>query len=206
MTFHEKQCTLIVLLVVLPKLLVFSNWLIRLTNSIDIFFSGFRGQNCEENINDCPGHLCQNGATCVDGIKNYTCLCPSTYMGRFCEQDVDECSQRPSVCQNGATCTNSVGGYSCICVNGWTGPDCSININDCADAACFNGATCIDRVGSFYCKCTPGKTGKSKLVHVHLQWYWFKARRHLSTFTYWNVLYGIFSVGQFVLIQLSTCP
>lgn len=124
------------------------------------FLSGFRGQDCEENIDDCPGHQCQNGATCIDGVNSYTCGCPSTYTGRFCEQDVDECSLRPSVCQNGATCTNSVGGFSCICVNGWTGPDCSVNIDDCAGAACFNGATCIDRVGSFYCRCTPGKTGK----------------------------------------------
>lgn len=123
------------------------------------FQSGFRGANCDENIDDCPGHQCQNGATCIDGINSYTCQCPSTYTGHYCGQDVDECSLRPSVCQNGATCTNSVGGYSCICVNGWTGPDCSVNIDDCAGAACFNGATCIDRVGSFYCRCTPGKTG-----------------------------------------------
>lgn len=117
--------------------------------------------NCEENIDDCPGNHCQNGGSCVDGVQGYTCLCPATYTGKFCEQDVDECLLRPSVCHNGATCTNMVGGYSCICVNGWNGPDCSINIDDCAGAACFNGATCIDRVGSFYCQCTPGKTGKS---------------------------------------------
>lgn len=126
------------------------------------FVSGFRGGNCEENIDDCPGHQCHNGATCIDGINTYTCQCPPTYTDQFCNQDVDECSLKPSVCQNGATCTNSAGGFSCICVNGWTGPDCSVNIDDCAGAACFNGATCIDRVGSFYCQCTPGKTGKQK--------------------------------------------
>jgi hypothetical protein len=123
--------------------------------------AGYRGKNCEENIDDCPGNLCQNGATCVDDINRYSCMCPPTYMGELCEQDVDECGLRPSVCQNGATCTNSIGGFSCICVNGWAGPDCSVNIDDCAGAACFNGATCIDRVGSFYCRCTPGKTGNT---------------------------------------------
>lgn len=128
--------------------------------------SGYRGKNCEENIDDCPGNLCQNGATCVDDINRYSCLCPPTYMGELCEQDVDECGQRPSVCQNGATCTNSIGGFSCICVNGWAGPDCSVNIDDCAGAACFNGATCIDRVGSFYCRCTPGKTGTSNACSI----------------------------------------
>ncbi|OAD53539.1 Neurogenic locus Notch protein [Eufriesea mexicana] len=120
--------------------------------------TGFRGDQCEENIDDCPGHLCQNGATCMDRINEYSCLCPPSYTGTQCELDVDECSVRPSLCHNGATCTNSPGSYSCICVNGWTGPDCSVNIDDCAGAACFNGATCIDRVGSFYCQCTYGKT------------------------------------------------
>ncbi|KOC63776.1 Neurogenic locus Notch protein, partial [Habropoda laboriosa] len=119
----------------------------------------FRGEHCEENIDDCPGNLCQNGATCKDRINEYSCLCPPSYTGTQCELDVDECSVRPSLCHNGATCTNSPGSYSCICVSGWTGPDCSVNIDDCAGAACFNGATCIDRVGSFYCQCTYGKTG-----------------------------------------------
>lgn len=122
--------------------------------------SGFQGAHCEENIDDCPGNLCQNGATCMDRVNEYSCLCPPAFTGTQCELDVDECSVRPSLCHNGATCTNSHGSYSCICVNGWTGPDCSVNIDDCAGAACFNGATCIDRVGSFYCQCTYGKTGK----------------------------------------------
>lgn len=116
------------------------------SNFIFIFgVPGFRGDQCEENIDDCPGNLCQNGATCMDRVNEYSCLCPPSYTGTQCELDVDECSVRPSLCHNGATCTNSPGSYSCICVNGWTGPDCSVNIDDCAGAACFNGATCIDR-------------------------------------------------------------
>lgn len=132
----------------------------------NICVSGFRGHHCDENIDDCPGNLCQNGATCMDRVNEYSCLCPPSFTGPQCELDVDECSVRPSLCHNGATCTNSHGSYSCICVNGWTGPDCSVNIDDCAGAACFNGATCIDRVGSFYCQCTYGKTGKSREVNT----------------------------------------
>lgn len=72
-------------------------------------FLGFRGKNCEENIDDCPGNLCENGATCIDIINGYTCACPPRFTGEFCGEDVDECSIRPSVCQNGATCTNTFG-------------------------------------------------------------------------------------------------
>lgn len=152
-------------------------WAVRAARRMEllIFFfilrAGFKGANCEINIDDCPGHLCQNGGTCVDGINSYTCRCPPTFTGEHCQLDVDECSLRPSVCHNGATCTNSFGGFSCICVNGWTGADCSVNIDDCAGAACFNGATCIDRVGSYYCKCTPGKTGKLEDGTWHV---WFR--------------------------------
>lgn len=121
---------------------------------------GFTGTNCEENVDDCPGHLCQHGATCMDGINTYVCACPATFSGPHCSRDVDECALRPQVCKNGATCTNTIGSYSCICVNGWTGPDCSENIDDCAGVACFNGATCHDRVGFFQCQCPAGKTGK----------------------------------------------
>ncbi|GBP73354.1 Neurogenic locus Notch protein [Eumeta japonica] len=54
----------------------------------------YRGQNCEVNIDDCPGHKCQNGATCVDGLNKYTCECPPTFTGQLCETDVDECALR----------------------------------------------------------------------------------------------------------------
>ena len=37
-------------------------------------------------INDCEGHECLNGATCVDGINSYTCTCPTSHSGDRCEQ------------------------------------------------------------------------------------------------------------------------
>ncbi|XP_062584759.1 sushi, von Willebrand factor type A, EGF and pentraxin domain-containing protein 1-like [Saccostrea cucullata] len=46
---------------------------------------GFRGERCEENIDECLTNICQNNSTCVDGINGYTCTCPPNYKGRFCE-------------------------------------------------------------------------------------------------------------------------
>lgn len=61
---------------------------------IFILFLGYDGKNCEQNIDDCPGHLCQNGGTCIDGINSYHCACPPNYSGENCEKDVDECAIR----------------------------------------------------------------------------------------------------------------
>eukprot|EP00808_Paulinella_micropora_P016736 g83090.t1 len=39
-----------------------------------------------QNIDDCPGHECLNGATCVDGVQSYSCKCVDGYFGDFCEK------------------------------------------------------------------------------------------------------------------------
>ncbi|XP_010714209.1 neurogenic locus notch homolog protein 2 [Meleagris gallopavo] len=121
--------------------------------------SGFEGNICEKNVDDCPNHNCQNGGICVDGVNTYNCRCPPQWTGQFCTEDVDECQLQPNACQNGGTCTNHNGGYACVCVNGWSGDDCSKNIDDCFTASCANGSTCIDRVASFSCICPEGKAG-----------------------------------------------
>ena len=97
-----------------------------------IIILGFGGARCQNNIDDCPGHLCQNGGKCIDGINTYTCECPLEWSGKYCSEDVDECSGSNNPCQNGATCANEEGGYSCICVNGYEGNNCEKNVDDCA--------------------------------------------------------------------------
>lgn len=43
--------------------------------------AGFTGQNCEENVDDCPGNNCKNGGACVDGVNTYNCRCPPEWTG-----------------------------------------------------------------------------------------------------------------------------
>lgn len=61
--------------------------------SLLVFVAGFNGTNCENNIDDCPGHQCANGGTCMDGVNTYNCQCPPEWTGKgFVSSSVNVCS------------------------------------------------------------------------------------------------------------------
>lgn len=41
----------------------------------DCEMTGFAGVHCEEDILECESDPCQHGATCLEGINHYSCLC-----------------------------------------------------------------------------------------------------------------------------------
>ncbi|XP_060596420.1 uncharacterized protein LOC132750448 [Ruditapes philippinarum] len=45
--------------------------------------------------------------------KYYTCECPTSWEGRYCEHDVDECSR--GFCEAWKVCDNKIGSYDCYC-------------------------------------------------------------------------------------------
>ena len=47
-------------------------------------------------IDYCSNASCKNGASCVDGMKNYTCSCVVGYTGDQCETGISGLSQRHS--------------------------------------------------------------------------------------------------------------
>lgn len=93
-TVIEFKCNCSQLFTILLKMCLLSseiyNW---------IYISGFTGNNCELNYDDCITLPCLNGGSCVDGIDSYTCQCASGYTGLNCSTDVNECSSSP--CANG---------------------------------------------------------------------------------------------------------
>nr|XP_020461507.1 lactadherin-like isoform X2 [Monopterus albus] len=46
---------------------------------------GFEGVHCQINVNDCANQPCKNGGTCRDADGDYTCQCPSPYVGKQCQ-------------------------------------------------------------------------------------------------------------------------
>lgn len=82
------------------------------------------GAHCEVNVDDCLMRPCANGATCLDGINRFSCLCPEGFAGRFCTINLDDCASRP--CQRGARCRDRVHDFDCLCPSGYGGKTCEL--------------------------------------------------------------------------------
>lgn len=118
---------------------------------------------------ECGDNPCRNGGTCTDLFAGFHCACASSFTGRTCEADVNECTLFAGTdmgCQNGATCRNTHGGYQCLCPAGWFGVHCTERSDDCLSASrvslCEHG-TCVNVVGqrtrNYRCICDQGWTG-----------------------------------------------
>ncbi|XP_049322590.1 protein crumbs homolog 2a [Astyanax mexicanus] len=143
---------------------------------------------CSESSEKCVSSPCQNGATCVDTMDDYVCLCSRDgvrYMGKDCEElydacvfaecegcvselgtgnftcpaEVDECASDPCVGAR-TECLKEPDGFLCLCPDGLGGDDCTARITDCVDQPCLNNATCRRQLDGFVCECAPGYRGE----------------------------------------------
>uniref|UniRef100_A0A8C5YHH7 Protein crumbs homolog 1 n=1 Tax=Microcebus murinus TaxID=30608 RepID=A0A8C5YHH7_MICMU len=93
---------------------------------------GFTGIHCEEDIDECSSHPCQNGGTCENLPGGYTCRCPldgpsgTFYGGRDCSDVLLGCAHHP--CLHQGTCVPHLRdgrhGFRCLCPPGHAGPVC----------------------------------------------------------------------------------
>lgn len=119
------------------------------------------------NKNLCKAYSCFNGGNCtvvqhdtLSVFYNYTaaCVCPNTWKGSRCEDDVNECLVK-STCGRHGHCSNSKGDFMCFCDPGYEGKHCERDINECASMPCKNNGTCENRAGNFLCRCSQYWTG-----------------------------------------------
>ena len=46
--------------------------------------SGYTGQHCEVNIDDCVAATCPEDSDCMDGVESYSCDCHVGFVGENC--------------------------------------------------------------------------------------------------------------------------
>lgn len=49
--------------------------------SCDCGGTGFSGEDCSVNIDECAPQPCRHGGTCVDDVNDYHCNCYAAYTG-----------------------------------------------------------------------------------------------------------------------------
>ncbi len=69
--------------------------------------SGWTGDVCEVNVDECDLGPCKNNGTCVDSVNGYRCVCPHEYGGSEC-QNRRSCADTPCL-ETGSSCANVMG-------------------------------------------------------------------------------------------------
>eukprot|EP01047_Picozoa_sp_COSAG01_P037002 COSAG01_NODE_2915_length_6861_cov_2.886128_2_plen_2005_part_01 len=141
--------------------------------------SGWQGENCTVDVDDCSSNPCQNGANCTDTGENaFSCRCAYGWTGVTCTKSVDLCATYEDDCDSRAVCNHTgPGTHSCTCAVGFEGSGvrgaggCS-DYNECQSSPCQNGGSCADSayfrkpngmpitaLGVFACGCVSGWHG-----------------------------------------------
>lgn len=48
--------------------------------------TGYEGDQCESEINECLSNPCLNNGTCIDQVAGFICSCPKNFLGFHCEE------------------------------------------------------------------------------------------------------------------------
>jgi hypothetical protein len=112
--------------------------------------SGFAGDNCADDIDDCVSGPCENGAACEDRIDAYSCACLEGWGGDNCGDAVDPCERGEDDCDATAACVHfGPGVHTCRCDDGYEEFQMSgqglvcVDADECKSSPCVNGALSV---------------------------------------------------------------
>ncbi|XP_068706115.1 vitamin K-dependent protein S-like [Montipora foliosa] len=116
-------------------------------------------------LSPCSSWPCSGNGKCVAlyAENSYVCICKTGFIGKNCENDIDECSAGNN-CDRNAVCANTEGSYNCTCKGGYTGDgrNCT-EIDECsAGNSCDRNAVCANTEGSYNCTCKGGYKGDGR--------------------------------------------
>ncbi|KAK5851609.1 hypothetical protein PBY51_023150 [Eleginops maclovinus] len=117
---------------------------------------------CTASSDKCLSAPCHNGATCVDNMDDYACLCAKDgvrFMGKNCDELYDACSFAP--CED---CSSTPGEteYHCICPDGLAGDNCTEEVDECESNPCSEPRSlCVDQLNGYFCRCPPGSEDRT---------------------------------------------
>ncbi|KAM9635607.1 vitamin K-dependent protein S [Trichechus inunguis] len=126
--------------------------------------SGWQGEMCEFDINECKNPANTNGGCsqiCDNTPGSYHCSCKSGFVmlsnKKDCK-DVDECVVKPDICGS-VVCKNIPGGFECECPEGYryspVSKSCE-DVDECSEHMCAQ--LCVNYPGGYSCYCD-GKKG-----------------------------------------------
>ena len=79
MAYNTTQLASVIFLIEWTKVVLISEVVAKTTGKLSFFVT---------ETDECKSSPCLNGGTCVDGLYDFTCVCPGLFIGKRCEGSV----------------------------------------------------------------------------------------------------------------------